>query len=193
MLAIQTIWGFSFLKLAFSFCISDQTVNWCYAKPYGLFAPFKLLLCKHLGSVIAGSFMTGFIGWMDIIFDTLKPRKNADSEGRYNACYYRFCEQCISIFDLVREDAMSFISLTGNPYCNSSRYCEYLCGRTIITEYSQSISRIYRISAHCLLIGIMIIFSLYVKGTISINALFVVGLVALFTCTLFVSYHADIA
>jgi hypothetical protein len=94
---------------------------------------------------------------------------------------------------LAREDAIVYINLAANPYCNASRYCEYLCGSSYITEYTQSISRIYRISAHFLLIGIMIIFSLYVKGTISINALFIIVLITMFISTLFISFHADIA
>ena len=45
--------------------------------------PVKLLLCKHLGSVIAGSFMTGFFSIPDLIFDLLKPDENAHSNAAY--------------------------------------------------------------------------------------------------------------
>ncbi len=29
--------------------------------------------------------------------------------------------------DLVRSDAYAYIALNGNPFCNSAKYCEYLC------------------------------------------------------------------
>jgi flagellar motor component MotA len=32
------------------------------------------LVRKHLGTVIAGAFMTGFFGVFDAIFDTLRPK-----------------------------------------------------------------------------------------------------------------------
>jgi hypothetical protein len=35
------------------------------------------MICKHIGSVIACSFMTAFFSWLDFIFDTLKPHKKA--------------------------------------------------------------------------------------------------------------------
>lgn len=86
---------------------------------------------------------------------------------------------------------MAYINLTGNPYCNSARYCEYLCDRSIIMDYSQSTSRVYRICAHFLITGIMAIMALYMKGNISIYALLVIMVQSLFIATLFISVHAD--
>lgn len=48
-------------------------------------------------------------------------------------------------------------------------------------------------SAHCLLTGTILVFSLYIKGTISLIALFIIGLITMFTSTLFISFHADIS
>lgn len=135
--------------------------------------------------------MTGFLSFFDFLFDIVKPDENANPDGFYTKCYNVCCICCVKIFDLIRSDAMAFINLTGNPFCNSARYCEYLCDRSIIMDYSQSTSRAYRICAHFLLTGIMAIFALYVKGNISIYALIVVMVQTLFISTLLISVHAD--
>lgn len=176
-----------------NFCVSGQAVNWYFDEDKGFFYAFKLLLCKHMGSVIGGAFMTGFFSIGDFLFDFVKPDENANPDGCYNKCYQCCCKCCFLIFDLIRSDAMAFINLTGNPFCNSSRYCEFLCDRSVIMDYSQSTSRAYRICAHFLLVGIMTIFALYVKGNISIFALLVVMIQTLFISTLFISIHADAA
>lgn len=88
---------------------------------------------------------------------------------------------------------MAYINLTGNPYCNSSRFCEILCRRSNLLDYSQSTSRIYRISAHAFISGVILILALYVRGHISVYVLVIIGLIALFTCTTFISFHADIS
>lgn len=137
--------------------------------------------------------MTGFLSFFDFVFDFIKPDENANPDGAYTKFYRKTCSCCMGIFDLVRSDAMAFINLTGNPFCNSSRYCEYLCDRSIIMDYSQSTSRAYRICAHFLLAGIMGIFALYVKGNISIYALLIIMVNTIFVGTLLISAHADAA
>ena len=107
-----------------NFCISCFAVEWYYDRKSTFLYPFKLLMFKHLGSVIGASFMSGFLGPIDFIFDAIKPAKN--DKGCYGKCFSIF-DFCTNIFDLVREDAIPFLALTGNPYCNSSRCCEYLC------------------------------------------------------------------
>ena len=99
----------------------------------------------------------------------------------------------MSLWDLVRSDAMAFVCVTGNPFCNSARYCEYLCGKSIITDYSQSCSRIYRISAHFLLVSLVVIFFRTSSGSDSLYALLLVVLIALVITTFFISLHADAA
>lgn len=49
--------------------------------------------------------------------------KPTDKTGLYNKICGCFCGLCYKIWDLVRSDAMSFIVINGNPYCNSARYC----------------------------------------------------------------------
>lgn len=86
--------------------------------------------------------MNAFFGITDFIFDAIIPPLD---DG--NSCYY-----CINrfagFFDLARSDALSIVYLSGNAYCNSARYAEYLANKSSNTAYSQSASRIYRFSAH---------------------------------------------
>lgn len=56
---------------------------------------------------------------------------------------------------------------------------------------SQSTSRVYRLCAHFLMAGIMLIFAMYVKGIISTYALIIIVVNTIFVSTLFISLHAD--
>ena len=49
----------------------------------------------------------------------------------------------------------------------------------------------YRLCAHFLLCGIMLIFAMYVKGVISTYALIIIAIDTIFVSTLFISVHAD--
>lgn len=117
---IQIIWGTMFLKEAFNYLISAEAVEWYYNKGSACGNGAFTLVCKHLGSVIACAFMNAFFGIADFIFDALIP--NLDDE---NSCFY-----CINrfagFFDLARSDSLALVYLSGNAYCNSARYSEYL-------------------------------------------------------------------
>ena len=140
---------------------------------------------------MTGSFITGTLSVGDLIFDFLKPDENANPESCYNESCQCLFKPCFSLFDLVRSDAMAFINMTGNPFMNSARYCEFLCDRSIIMDYSQSTSRAYRICAHFLITSIISIYALYSNENISIYALIVVMVQTIFLSTLFISVHAD--
>ena len=60
-------------------------------------------------------------------------------------------------------------------------------------EYSQSSSRIYRLNAHILIMGLVGLIALYIKGNISIYAEIIIFIEAIFISTLFITYHADAA
>ena len=154
--------------------------------------PAKLLVTKHFGTVIAGAFMTGFLSILDAIFDFLRPSSD-QLDSCYNKTFWKACFCCNNIFDFVRTDALAHVNLTGNPYCNSSRYCELLCRKSITVEYAQSSSRVYRLSAHFLVMGIVGVISLYILGNISIYAEVLVLVGTIFISTMFISYHADSA
>jgi hypothetical protein len=88
---------------------------------------------------------------------------------------------------------MAMVAISGNQFCNSARYCEYLCNKTPLTEYSQSCNRIYSLSAHFLITGLTIIFSCYFTNNTSIYALLLIFAGSLAISTFFISLHADIA
>ena len=141
--------------------------------------------------------MTGFFTLPDYIFDFLKPDSHPDED---ESCYYYYAtcfntvfSPCLKVFDMVRSDAMAYVYLTGNPYCNSARYCEYLCDNSMVMEYSQSTSRAYRVCAHFAIAGLVAIVGMYIKGSISLIVLLVIVGLALFISTFFISIHADAA
>lgn len=90
---------------------------------------------------------------------------------------------------------MTFVYLTGNAYCNSARYCEYVVNKSTLTSSSQSSSRIYRFTAHFAVSGIICILSMFVfnKGEISLPAIGILLLIGMGISTFFISIHADAA
>lgn len=132
--------------------------------------------------------MSAFFSILDYIFDTLRP--DFDSNGPRMA----FMESIDSFFDLVRSDTMAYINLSGNPYCNSSRYCEYLCKEAPASRNSQSNSRSYRICSHLFLAGLVSTINILLQGKeTSLFIALVVFILSLFLSTFFISLHADAA
>ena len=145
---------------------------------------------NNFGSVIACSFITTFFAFFDLLFDIFKPTDKNSTYARVCGC---FCSCFMRIWDLVRSDAMSYVILSGNPLCNSARYCEYLCDKSLLTEYSQSCSRIYRISAHFFIASLTLLYFLFMTQNTSIYAYIVILIGALVISTFFISMHADAA
>lgn len=75
-----------------------------------------------MGSVIGGSFIIAFFTFFDFILDFFKPNA-ANPNSAYANCHKAVCSPCTNCLDLVRTDSMAYINLTGNPFCNSARYC----------------------------------------------------------------------
>lgn len=100
--------------------------------------------------------MNAFFGVLDFIFDTLIPDVESNN----------FCGKCVNsftaFFDLVRSDALSFVYLTGQAYCNSARYCDYIVYNSVLTENSQGLNRIYRLNSHFAIAGVISILSFWV-------------------------------
>lgn len=110
---------YAFYNLA-NFCVSSHTINWYLKIPNdcnSVTNTLKLLFCKHLGSIIGGAFVNGFFFVTQAVVDLIRSCRN--SKIKSNQCF-------LNAIDLARSDAISFIILTGTPYCNSSKYCEYL-------------------------------------------------------------------
>lgn len=71
---LQFIWGMSFLKESFNFCISGYATQWYYyyenqKDKIGLFNSFLLLIKYHWGSVVGGSLMLQLFYVPDLIGD----------------------------------------------------------------------------------------------------------------------------
>lgn len=129
--------------------------------------------------MIAASFMDIFF-IPDLVLDFFRSDSSEHEAGG-----------CFKFFDLVRSDAMAYVALTGNPYCHSSKYCEYFTHSSMLHSSDQSALRLYRICAHILIAGIVSILGLYIKGNIepyTIGATIVIGM---FVCTFIVSYQSD--
>lgn len=142
-----------------------------------------LLIFKHLGTVIASGFINIFLFVPDLLLDFCRLNKSNKEE----SCVDSF----LRFFDLVRSDALAFTALTGLPYCNSAKYCEYFNHESFTTESTQSVMRLYRICAHILIAGTVSLLSLYVKGQIeayTVGATFIIGM---FVSTYIISYQAD--
>lgn len=122
-----------------NFCISGNAINWYFGRPKACCQPLARVIRFHFGSVVGGAFMVGFFGIGDFIFTLFKPESYTTTYGK---CYFALFGWLTSLFELVRSDAMAYINLTGLPYCNASRFCEFLCNNTRLYNGSQSASRV---------------------------------------------------
>lgn len=186
----------TFIKETFNFIVSSYAVLW-YSNHFsnsqslkdkltGLVYPYKLLITKHLGSVIACSFMSAFFNIFDTIFDLA--RGSHANENDNTVCANLDC-----FFDLVRSEAMPYIAITGNTYCNAARYCQYLCEQSTVLEHSQSAGRAYRFAAYSTLAGFVTLLSLYIMGRISMFGAGIIMILSYFLINFFVQMHADTA
>lgn len=100
---------------------------------------------------------------------------------------------CTSLLDLVRSDAYAYVALAGNPFCNSSKYCEYLTNESMSSDGSQSSMRLYRICAHLCIVGTTCIIGLYIKGQVEFYTIIATLILGIFVSTFIISYHSDAA
>lgn len=174
--------------------VSGNAVSWYYLKEdnqWSCLHPLKTLILKHFGSVVGGSFMTGFFTIGDYLLDILKPSVDSKKSGIHYKLFNTCCGPCDKVFDLVRSDAMAYINIAGNPYCNAARYCDYISDQSVVLEEAQSTSISYRICAHMLIAGIVSILCLYVKGSIMPIFILLIMVLSVFISTFFISIHAD--
>jgi hypothetical protein len=165
--------------------MSNHAVRHYLKKGAGMCAipeTLQLLVLKHLGSVIGGSFINVFFFLPDLLLDFFRKDSNNDENESGS---------CLAFFDLVRSDGMAYIALSGNSYCQSAKYCEYFTHESLLCEGSQSVLRLYRICAHILISGLVSIAGLYIKGAIEPYTIGLTIIIGIFTCTYIVSYQAD--
>lgn len=71
---VEFIWGLSFLKESFNFCVGGYATQWyCHRQnnpgQIGLFHSLKILLKYHWGSVAGGSLMLWLFYFIDLFVD----------------------------------------------------------------------------------------------------------------------------
>jgi hypothetical protein len=177
-----------------NYLVSGNAVSWYFLPENGQWScgmPPKTFLLKHFGSVVGGSFMTGFFALPDYFLDLFKPSIDSPKSGVHYRCFNTCCNPCVKLFDLVRSDAMAYINIAGNPYCNSARYCQYMGDHSEVLEDSQCTSLSYRICAHLLIAGVDSIICLYIKGSILPTCILLIMGLSVIISTFFISIHAD--
>ena len=145
-----------FLSLV-SFFINAQVIHFCYQAEGSAFCFAFKLAFKHLGSIFAAAFINSFFLAPSTIYDSF--RNCGDAKFQKVNC-------CNSLFDIVRNDAISMVILTGTPYCNAAKYCEYFWYESMTTEKTSSSLRIYKIAAHVLITVVSTIAGLFYLGLI---------------------------
>lgn len=115
-----------------NYVMSGIADEWYFHKIDTLCYPLRRFFLKNIGSVVGGSLLTGFFYLPALILSFLAP--NAD------------CTLC-NLFDLARSDVYSYIYLTGNSYCPSSRQVQYLCRRSRICRENENATAIYAFAA----------------------------------------------
>jgi hypothetical protein len=85
---------------------------------------------------------------------------------------------------------LGYVALTGNPYCNSAKYCEYLWNETMISDHTQSTTRIHKIAAQLFITTAACILTLFIKGKADSYVILLTFLYGITICTFFVSLHA---
>ena len=172
-----------------------MAVEWYYngRQPSSLsvWSPLRRAFLVNIGSIVACSFMGAFFTIIDYIFDLLRPT-SLEPPTCYRSFYGRVLKCCGDVFNLVRSDAMTYINMSGNPFCNAARYCEFINYQFELTQNNQSISRGYRVCAHMLIAGIAGILNLLLQGDMTnLPILTTVFVLSLFVSTFWISLHAD--
>ena len=107
-----------------NYLISGQACDWYFRLNTSWYSPLRYLVCKNLGSVIGGSFLSALFFLPSLIISALLPKAD--------------CCLC-NLFDLARSDVYAWIYLSGNSYCPSSRQTQYLCRRSAICRANESV------------------------------------------------------
>lgn len=141
----------------------------------------KLLFNKHLGSVIGGAFVNGYFFLPQAILDLIRSCRN--SKVKTDCWLY-------NALDLARADALSMIIVTGTPYCNASKYCEYLWNESMTTDQTQSSIRIFKLAAHVFIANVGSQIGLLIRGELDPYLLAFTLIIGLFISTFFIELNA---
>lgn len=142
LIMVQLIWGAFFIKESYNFIVGSHAVYWYYSKDGepAFLDRVKDMFLYHLGSVIGGSLIQGFFYFVDLTFDFFcshdKPDKPVkDAYGNYIPKKYddpidydrtidnTHSHCCQDFFNLIRGEALCYVALTNQNYCNAARSC----------------------------------------------------------------------
>lgn len=128
-----------------NYLVSGLSCEWYFGHPTSWYTPVKRLFCKNLGSVAGGSFLSSLFFLPSLFFSIIAPKSDW--------CLCNF-------FDLTRSDVYTWIYLSGNSYCNSSRQTQYLCNRSATCRSNESLISVYTVVSRVVvaLIGLMIVY-----------------------------------
>ena len=173
-----------FCTYSASFCISSHTVNFYFKLPNdcaSVVYTFRLLFGKHLGSVVGGAFVNGLFFLPQAVLDLVRSCRN--SKIKTNFCFF-------NAIDLARADAMSLIIISGTPYCNASKYCEYLWNESMTTDQTQSSIRVFKLAGHVFIANVGSLIGLLLRGDMDPYLLAFTQVVGLFISTFFIEFNA---
>ena len=158
-------------------------IHYCYQAEGSAFCFALRLAFKHLGSIFAAAFINSFFLVPSTIYDSF--RNCGDAKFQKVNC-------CNSLFDIVRNDAISMVILTGTPYCNAAKYCEYFWYESMTTEKTSSSLRIYKIAAHVLITVLSTIAGLFYLGLIEGSIVYFDLIGGMVISTFFISLPIDV-
>ena len=81
-----------------------------------------------------------------------------------------YVENTTGFFNLIREESFAYTFLTSLPYCNSSRYCEYLSSESKFYNYNQTINRLYRLNLHIIPIFLTLLIAMISMENVGRNS-----------------------
>jgi hypothetical protein len=107
-----------------------------------------------------------------------------------------YVENTTGFFNLIREESFAYTFLTSLPYCNSSRYCEYLSSESKFYNYNQTVNRLYRLNLHIIPIFLTLLIAMITMekaGGNSPYGIICITLITFFTITYPIAYQGDTA
>lgn len=102
----------------------------------------------------------------------------------------------MNFFSLIREESDAYTFLTNLPYCDSSRYCEYLSKVSNFYNYSQITSRLFRLNAHIIPIFFTLMITiLSMEDSKNTSPYYIIctSIITFFTITYFIIHQCDTA
>lgn len=116
---------------------------------------------------------------------------------KLGTCCYNSCSPITCFFDLIRQDAYSYMNMSGIPFCNSARQCKKINESCPTFVGSHSPMGHYKFVAHTFLISLLLLMTFFILRKRVMSPGFwniVLLLTLLYMCvTWFIDIHAAAA